>query len=109
MEDDARQPERNEGGGDRVDEALCDAERGLGPFLPTGVAFSGAKSAQNAQNFPRPGALPPDPRQHTVLLPMRVARGGGETWAQWTWYMRPGDSRAARKKFWGLFQGHHCH
>ena len=68
-------------GGDRVDEALCDAERGLGPFLPTGVAFSGAKSAQNAQNFPRPGALPPDPRQHTVLLPMRVARGRGETWA----------------------------
>ena len=39
-------------GGDRVDEALCDAERGLGPFLPTGVAFSGAKSAQNAQNYP---------------------------------------------------------
>ena len=70
-------------GGDRVDEALCDAERGLGPFLPTGVAFSGAKSAQNAQNFPRPGALPPDPRQHTVLLPMRVARGGGETRYMW--------------------------
>ena len=63
-----RASRRGTKGGDRADEALCDAERGLGPFLPTGVAFSGAKSAQNAQNFPRPGALPPDPRQHTVQL-----------------------------------------
>ena len=64
------------GGGDRVDEALCDAEHGFGPLLPAGVAFSGAKrffGCAKCPKFPKTRGSAPGPWQHAVLLPVRVA------------------------------------
>ena len=51
-------------GGDRVDEALCDAEHGFGPLLPAGVAFSGAKryfGCAKCPKFPKTRGSAPGP------------------------------------------------